>query len=77
MQRASRTETHQGGVLLLKDREPSEGPFLPIDTFLVSLAQDQGPRAAAVILSGSGSDGSDVNVVWVSPGVPVASIMMS
>jgi two-component system CheB/CheR fusion protein len=34
------------------------GLTLPIDRFLSSLAQDCGPRAVAVILSGSGSDGS-------------------
>ena len=33
-------------------------PHLPIDVFLRSLAQDQGRRAAAVILSGTGTDGS-------------------
>ncbi len=29
-----------------------------VDTFLVSLARDQGPNAACVILSGTGSDGT-------------------
>jgi two-component system CheB/CheR fusion protein len=33
-------------------------PTLPIDHFLRSLARDQGARAAAVILSGTGSDGT-------------------
>ena len=33
-------------------------PHLPIDGFLRSLAQDQGRRAAAVILSGTGTDGT-------------------
>ncbi|GAB5542114.1 MAG: hypothetical protein SangKO_018740 [Sandaracinaceae bacterium] len=46
------------GRLLLKDREPDPGVWLPIDTFLRSLAEDVGPRACAVILSGTGSDGS-------------------
>jgi len=31
---------------------------LPIDAFLRSLAQDQGPRAVAVVLSGTGTDGT-------------------
>ena len=44
--------------LLLNDKDPRVGLALPIDLFLRSLAQDAGPRAVAVILSGSGSDGS-------------------
>src|SRR4029079_136249 len=35
---------------------------LPIDQFFRSLAQDQGPQAVAIVLSGSGSDGSRVIV---------------
>jgi len=45
-----------GGLLLLDDR--SGLISTPIDRFLISLADDQGPRAVAVILSGTGSDGS-------------------
>ena len=44
--------------LLLSDKDPRHGLALPIDLFLRSLAQDLGERAVAVILSGSGSDGS-------------------
>ncbi len=44
--------------LLLNDRDPRSGLTLPIDLFLRSLAHDAGERAVAVILSGSGSDGS-------------------
>jgi two-component system CheB/CheR fusion protein len=44
--------------LLLNDRDPRHGLTLPIDLFLRSLAHDAGDRAVAVILSGSGSDGS-------------------
>ena len=44
--------------LLLNDRDPRHGLTLPIDLFFRSLAQDVGERAVAVILSGSGSDGS-------------------
>jgi two-component system CheB/CheR fusion protein len=47
-----------GGKLLLTDKDPSQGLSLPIDTFLRSLANEFGPRAIAVILSGTGSDGS-------------------
>ncbi|HEU4689379.1 MAG TPA: chemotaxis protein CheB, partial [Vicinamibacterales bacterium] len=44
--------------LLLNDRDPRHGLTLPIDMFLRSLAHDVGQRGVAVILSGSGSDGS-------------------
>ncbi len=47
-----------GGHLLLTDKDPGRGLTLPIDHFLRSLAQDAGNRAVAVILSGTGSDGS-------------------
>ena len=46
------------GRLWLSDQEPKLGPNLPIDIFLRSLAQSAGNRAIAVILSGTGSDGS-------------------
>jgi two-component system CheB/CheR fusion protein len=45
------------GKLLLSDQDHSRGINLPIDIFLNSLAEDQGERAAGVILSGTGSDG--------------------
>jgi two-component system CheB/CheR fusion protein len=45
------------GKLLLTDQDPSRGLNLPIDIFLRSLAEDQGRKAIAVILSGTGSDG--------------------
>ena len=45
------------GRLLLSDQDHSRGINLPIDIFLHSLADDQGERAAAIILSGTGSDG--------------------
>ena len=44
--------------LILTDKDPSQGLTLPIDQFFRSLAQDQGPQAVAIVLSGSGSDGS-------------------
>ena len=47
-----------GGRLLLTDKDPTRGLTLPIDHFLRSLAQDAGRNAIAVILSGTGSDGS-------------------
>ncbi len=46
------------GQLLLEDQCQRETPNLPVDIFLRSLAEDQGERAVAVILSGTGSDGA-------------------
>ncbi|MGZ4958212.1 MAG: chemotaxis protein CheB [Methylomonas sp.] len=50
------------GKLLLKDQEfdrsTNNGINLPIDIFLRSLAEDIGEKAIAVILSGTGSDGT-------------------
>ena len=46
------------GRLLLTDKDPERDLSLPIDHFFRSLAQDAGRRAIAVILSGTGSDGS-------------------
>ncbi len=43
--------------LVLTDKEPHIFT-LPIDTFFRSLAQDVGEQAVAIVLSGSGSDGS-------------------
>jgi two-component system CheB/CheR fusion protein len=45
-------------VLRLSPPEARRGYRVPIDTFLRSLAQDQGEHAIAVILSGTGGDGS-------------------
>ncbi|WP_437308034.1 chemotaxis protein CheB [Sorangium sp. So ce388] len=47
-----------GGRLLLSERDRDQELTLPIDVFFRSLAQDCGPRAIAVVLSGGGSDGS-------------------
>lgn len=42
-----------GGCLLLTDRDPAEGLTYPIDHFFRSLAHDYGPRAVAIVLSGT------------------------
>jgi chemotaxis response regulator CheB len=44
--------------LLLTDKDPTQLVTLPIDHFFRSLAHDLGERAIAVVLSGTGSDGS-------------------
>ena len=46
------------GKLLLNDKVANQGINLPIDIFLRSLAEDQGERTIAIILSGTGSDGT-------------------
>ncbi len=47
-----------GRLLLSEQDREARGVNLPIDIFLRSLAEDQGAKAVAVILSGTGSDGS-------------------
>jgi len=47
-----------GGRLLLTDKDPGQVVALPIDHFFRSLAHEAGDRAVAIILSGTGSDGS-------------------
>jgi two-component system, chemotaxis family, CheB/CheR fusion protein len=44
--------------LILSERDSDKGLFLPIDTFFRSLATDAGASSVAVVLSGTGSDGS-------------------
>ena len=44
--------------LRLTDKDPTHGLSLPIDQFFRSLAIDQGPQSVAIVLSGSGTDGS-------------------
>ena len=46
------------GTLHLMEPPPQERVPLPIDYFFRSLAEDQKQRAAGVVLSGTGSDGS-------------------
>ena len=47
----------QGSLYLVEPR-PHAGLHLPIDSFLRTLAHDQAERAIAIILSGTGSDGT-------------------
>ena len=46
------------GKLLLTEQTRDGGINLPIDIFLASLAEDQSDKAVAIILSGTGSDGT-------------------
>ena len=52
------TLTIRDGVLQLSKPAPPRKYRWPIDTFLMSLAEDQGDNAVAIVLSGSGSDGA-------------------
>ncbi len=54
----NKSMTIEGGVLRLQPREKGRGQHRPIDAFLRSLAEDQGPRAIGVILSGTATDGT-------------------
>ena len=47
-----------GGKLQLGKSDLRRGLHLPIDEFFFSLAQDQQERAVAIVLSGTGSDGT-------------------
>ena len=49
--------TIAGGQLHIRKRQ-NDAERMPLDTFFASLAEDQGTRAVAIVLSGSGSDGS-------------------
>src|SRR6185369_7328093 len=61
------------GRLLLTERDPSKGLSLPIDSFFRSLAEDVGTRAIAVVLSGTGSDGSrGIRAVHEAGGLVIA-----
>ncbi len=52
------TLTIKNGVLRLETPAPARQLRRPIDSFFVSLAEDQGECAVGIILSGVGSDGS-------------------
>jgi two-component system CheB/CheR fusion protein len=52
------TLTIQGGRLQLEKTDPHRGLHLPIDQFFLSLAHDHQQRAVAIVLSGTGSDGT-------------------
>lgn len=52
------TLTISRGRLQLVKSDPRRGLHLPIDEFFISLARDQQRRAVAIVLSGTGSDGT-------------------
>ena len=64
--------TIDSGTLSLVEFEAPRGFRRPIDDFLGSLALDQGPNAAAVVLSGTGGDGTvGVRAIKEANGVAV------
>ncbi|MBV9386522.1 MAG: PAS domain-containing protein [Chroococcidiopsidaceae cyanobacterium CP_BM_ER_R8_30] len=50
--------TIEQGVLKLATRPSHNRPFMSVDTFLISLAEERGNKGIAVILSGADSDGA-------------------
>lgn len=54
----NRNITIQNRTLLLSGKEQGRSPNMAIDIFLHSLAADIGPKAIAIILSGTGTDGT-------------------
>jgi two-component system, chemotaxis family, CheB/CheR fusion protein len=54
----NRNITIQHRALLLSDKEQGRSPNMAIDIFLHSLAADIGEKAIAIILSGTGTDGT-------------------
>ena len=50
--------TVKGGKLFLTEREATRQLEFPINVFFESLASDFGPQAVSVVLSGTGTDGS-------------------
>lgn len=61
------------GKLLLTEQDHSKGINLPIDVFLRSLAEDQAEKSIAIILSGTGSDGTrGIQAVKESGGMVIA-----
>ena len=51
--------TVRGGSLRLSEPEQARGHRHPVDVLFRSLAADQGERAIAIVLSGTGSNGTD------------------
>ena len=49
----------ENGALQLTDFSEPRGFRRPMNVFFRSLAQDQGPNAACIVLSGTGADGSE------------------
>jgi two-component system, chemotaxis family, CheB/CheR fusion protein len=61
------------GVLKLSPREKTRGHFMSVDAFFVSLAEERGSKAIAVVLSGGDSDGTrGLEVIKAAGGITFA-----
>jgi two-component system, chemotaxis family, CheB/CheR fusion protein len=61
------------GIFHLEVRERRDGLHMPIDRFLKSLAEDRGERAGCVILSGTGTDGTQgLRMIKANAGVALS-----
>ena len=70
--------TVTGGRLSLTERESSRQLEFPINVFLESLAASHGPQAVAIILSGTGSDGTQgVRAVHEAGGLVIVQSLES
>jgi len=64
-----------GGQLMLKEPSAPHGPKPSVDVFFTTLAESKGPNAIGVILSGTGSDGSQgVRAIKAHGGLTVAQV---
>jgi two-component system, chemotaxis family, CheB/CheR fusion protein len=63
----------KGKLTLLPRPKVRPGPHLPIDFFFRTLADDQGSRAMGVVLSGTGSDGTEgLRAIRAGDGITLA-----
>ncbi len=61
------------GVLRLLPRAETHTQHMPVDSFFQSLAEDQGQNAVGIILSGTGSDGSQgIRAIKAEGGIVLA-----
>jgi two-component system, chemotaxis family, CheB/CheR fusion protein len=69
----NREMTLEKGTLRLWARSETRGRHLPIDRFFASVAEEQGPRAIGVVLSGTASDGTrGLNAIKEKGGITIA-----
>jgi two-component system, chemotaxis family, CheB/CheR fusion protein len=69
----NREMTLEKGALRLWVRTETRGRHLPIDRFFASVAEEQGPSAIGVVLSGTASDGTrGLNAIKEKGGITIA-----
>ena len=68
----------EDGILTLTDTDADDRLHLPIDLFFKSLAEDQGGKTYAIVLSGTGSDGTiGIEAIKAAGGVTFAQLATS